>query len=80
MRGAVVTLAGEAPSLFTRAQAIDIARRTGGVESVVNDVIIPAAESDQAIAEGTVKGASGVSTSHDLGPCRRCRRQRGGDS
>ncbi len=55
MTGAVVTLAGEAPSLHTRAQAIDIARRTGGVESVVNDVIIPAAESDQAIAEGMVR-------------------------
>ncbi len=55
MTGAVVTLAGEAPSLYTRGQAIDIARRTGGVESVVNDVIVPAAESDQAIAEGLVR-------------------------
>ncbi len=55
MRGAVVTLAGEAPSLYTRGQAIDFARRTGGVESVVNNVIIPAAESDQAIAEAMVR-------------------------
>ncbi len=53
--GSVVVLAGEAPSIYVRAQAIDIARRAGGVDSVVNDVVIPAAESDQAIAEAMVQ-------------------------
>ncbi len=53
--GAVVILAGEAPSISTRAEAIAITRRTGGVDSVVNDVIIPPAESDQAIATELVK-------------------------
>ena len=52
--GAVVTLAGEAPSLHARGEAIDIARRMGGVESVVNDVSIPPAKSDRAIAEAMV--------------------------
>ena len=55
MAGAVVRLAGEVPSIHAQNQAIDIARRTGGVNSVVNDMTIPAAESDQAIAEGVVK-------------------------
>ena len=49
--GAVVTLAGEAPSLYARAQAIQIARRTGGVDAVINDMAISGAESDQSIAE-----------------------------
>ena len=55
IEGAVVRLGGEVPSLHAQAQAIDIARRTGGVNSVVNDMTIPAAESDQAIAEGVVE-------------------------
>jgi len=59
MAGAVVRLAGEAPSIHAQTQAIDIARRTGGVNSVVNDMTIPAAESDQAIAEGIGKALRG---------------------
>jgi osmotically-inducible protein OsmY len=53
--GAVVTLAGEAPSLYARAQAIQIARRTGGVDSIINDMTISGSESDQSIAEGVAK-------------------------
>lgn len=48
-------IAGSAPGQ----SAIDVTRRTGGVESVVNDVTIPPAESDQAIAQAMLKALRG---------------------
>ena len=65
--GTEVTLAGPAPTLWVKTQAINRALEIDGVETVASELVLPEVDDDDEIAKGGWLGDSEISAQHDLG-------------